>query len=65
MDRARIEAILSGKPLAGLKVPAAKPVLKPDAQMEQCLPALNRLRAPPSNGQRRLELTSAQLPPCF
>jgi hypothetical protein len=65
MDRARIEAILSGKPLAGLKVPVAKPVLKPDAQMERCLPALNRLRAAPSTGARRLELTSSQLPPCF
>jgi len=65
MDRARLEAILSGMPVAGLKVPAAKPVLKPDAQMERCLPALNRLRAAPSSGARRLELTSTQLPPCF
>lgn len=65
MDRARIVAILSGTPVAGLKVPAAKPVLKPDEQMERCLTALNRLRAAPSTGQRRLELTSAQLPPCF
>jgi hypothetical protein len=65
MDRARIEAILSGKPVAGLKMAAPKPMLKPDAQMEQCLPALNRLRAAPSTGQRRLGLTSAQLPPCF
>lgn len=65
MDRARLEAILSGTPVAGLKVPAAKPVLKPDVQMDRCLPALNRLRAAPSTGARRLELTSAQLPPCF
>lgn len=65
MDRARIEAILSGKPVAGLKMAAATPMLKPDAQMEECLPALNRLRAAPSTGHRRLELTSAQLPPCF
>ena len=65
MDRARIQAILSGMPVAGLKTPAKKPMLGVDPQVEQCLPALNRLRAAPSTGQRRLELTSAQLPPCF
>lgn len=65
MDRTRLEAILSGQPVAGLKVPAANPVLKSDDQMERCLPALDRLRAEPSTGQRRLELTSSQLPPCF
>lgn len=65
MDRTRLEAILSGQPVAGLKVPVAKPVLKPDDQMERCLPALSRLRAEPSTGHRRLELNSSQLPPCF
>jgi hypothetical protein len=65
MDRTLLEAILSGKPAGGRKTPAAKPVLKPDAKMEQCFPALNRLRAAPSTGDRRLELTSSQLPPCF
>jgi hypothetical protein len=65
MDRTRLEAILSGKPVAGLKKSVKVPVLKPTAQMEQCLPALNRLRAAPSTGARRLELTSSQLPPCF
>jgi hypothetical protein len=65
MDRARIEAILSGKPVGGRNVPAPVPVFKPDAQVERCLPALNRLRAAPCTGQRRLELTSSQLPPIF
>jgi hypothetical protein len=65
MDRTRVEAILSGKPAGGRKNPAPKPVMKPDAQLERCLPALNRLRAAPSTGQRRLELTSSQLPPIF
>jgi hypothetical protein len=65
MDKARIEAILSGKPVTGRKGQAAKPVLKPDAKIEQCLPALNRLRAASSTGQRSLVLTSSQLPPCF
>ena len=65
MDRTRIEAILSGSPVAGLKVPAARPVLKPDENMERCIPALSHLVTGPSTGHRRLELTSAQLPPCF
>ena len=65
MDRARIEAILSGKPAGGRRAAAPTPVVKPDAKMEQCLSALNRLRATPHTGHRRLELTSSQLPPIF
>jgi len=65
MDRARIEAILSGMPAGGRKALAQKPMFKPDDQMGQCLSAVSRLRAAPCTGHRRLELTSSQLPPIF
>jgi hypothetical protein len=65
MDRNRIDAILSGTPVAGLKTRSAVPIFRPGAEMEQCLTALNCLCAAPGTGQRRLELTSSQLPPIF
>jgi hypothetical protein len=65
MDRARIVAILSGLPAGGRKGTVRKPVLKTDAQMASCFPALAHMRRASTTGERRLELTSSQLPPIF
>ena len=66
MDRARIEAILSGKPAGrGKKKHDPKPIFKADDKVSACMGAITRLCAAPGKGHRAVELASSQLPPIF
>lgn len=64
MNRAHIDAILSGQHLLGAKIPAARPVIATGDDMEGAAAAMNALCAH-RTAARPLVLDSQQLPPIF
>jgi hypothetical protein len=64
MNRARLDAILSGTQSLQNKTPAAKPVFAPNAEVIACSAAMCQVRVQ-RTGARPLVLESQQLPPIF